>query len=80
MNMHWRYIDRQEPRRALDVSRHHTSGFLFSKADKDGTHVTWTIFLDAEQVIHLAERIFEEFGIMHPTGLKFQKVKEKEKK
>lgn len=72
--MHWRYIDRQEPKRALDIGRHPDGGFTVSKADNDGTHTMWTVFLDAEQVIHLAERIFEEFGIMHPTGLKFQKV------
>ncbi len=79
----WRYWDitkegRQVPvkdREALVMSRHRKGNFTFSKTvhGRD-EHATWTIHLDAEQALHVAERIFEDLGIEIPQGIKYEEV------
>ena len=79
----WRYWDitdkgRQVPvkdREALVLSRHQKGNFVFSKTIHGREqHATWTIFLDAEQALHVAERIFEDLGIELPQGVKYELV------
>ncbi len=82
----WRYWDvtdkgREVPvvdREALVMSRQQKGNFVFSKTihGRD-EHATWTIYLDAEQALHIAERIFEDLGIEIPQGVKFEEVKKK---
>jgi len=74
-----RYWDLKDPdteeadREALVVSRGDDGGFVFAHTIHGRQeHNTGSIFLDAEQTLHLAERIFEEFKLISPQGLKYE--------
>ncbi len=62
-------------REALVVSRGDDGGFVFAHTiHGKQEHTTGTIFLDAEQTLHLAERIYEEFKLLPPQGLKYEDI------
>lgn len=76
-----RYWDLKDPdtaeadREALVVSRGRNGGFIFALTIHGRQeHVSGSIFLDAEQTLHLAERIYEEFKLLPPQGLKYEDI------